>query len=788
MKGRVWAPSMCAVLVLAFVVDLAVRPGGVVFTRGVDDIAQLVAAALAATACGWRAGRAAGRYRVSWALLGAGCAGWAAGEVIWCYYELLVGRDTPFPSLADVGFLVFPILALAGLLVRPSAAFTGQGRVRVGLDAALVSASLFLISWITALGQVFRAGADSQFAAAVSLAYPISDLVLVTVAVVVITYARTGYRIGLVSIVMGLIGLSIADSGFAYLTAIGHYGAVNFIDAGWVAGFLVIAVAAVIDHAAHDTTTNVDAPRAALLLPYIPAAAAIAIVLHQVSTKTLDPTTGWAAGLVAVALIGRQMLVLLDNRSLMIRITHQALHDVLTGLGNRALFGDRLSHALELHRRDMRTVTVLLLDLDDFKEINDSLGHPAGDELLIRVSERIMATVRTGDTVARLGGDEFAILMEDGGDAVDTACRLLLSLDQPIAMLGRQLTVRASIGVATLVPGEAPVDATEMLKRADLAMYAAKHAGKATVVRYDTALAGGDTEQLDMHSALIAAINLGGIDVAYQPIHLVDGSLLGFEALARWSFQDTPVSPGTFLPAAAKAGVLPRLDELVMTTAMREAARWEATTTLSVNLAGDTLLDPALPARVDALLRATNLPAHRLSVEILETSAIDNDQVALTTLRALRSLGIRLAVDDFGVGFASLARLRVLEPDIIKVDRSLLVAENDPANASPLLAGIADLAHRLGATVIAEGIETDTQLSAAMSAGCDAIQGFLWGRPTTPEGCQDHLSQSSTAFVAGSPNGRDGTHFAAHQGWEPIPATGAWTGPSIRWRNSSARH
>ena len=233
---------------------------------------------------------------------------------------------------------------------------------------------------------------------------------------------------------MGLVCLSIADSGFAYLTAIGHYGAVNFIDAGWVAGFLVIAVAAVIDHAAHDATTNVGrTSRTALLLPYIPAAAAIAIVLHQVSTKTFDPTTGWAAGLVAVALVGRQMLVLLDNRSLMIRITHQALHDVLTGLANRALFGDRLSHALELHRRDMRTVTVLLLDLDDFKEVNDSLGHPAGDELLIRVSERIMATVRTGDTVARLGGDEFAILMEDGGDAMDTACRLLLSLDQPIA-------------------------------------------------------------------------------------------------------------------------------------------------------------------------------------------------------------------------------------------------------------------------------------------------------------------------------------------------------------------
>jgi diguanylate cyclase (GGDEF)-like protein len=485
------------VLIAAFVADLAVRPGGVSFTRGVDDIAQMVAAIIAAAGGVWQARRTTGRYRLSWALLGAGCAGWAAGEAIWCYYELLVGRETPFPSLADAGFLIFPVLALAGLLIRPSAAFAGQGRVRVGLDAALVSASLFLITWITALGQVYRAGADSHFATVVSLAYPVSDLVLVTVAVVVISYARTGYRSGLITIVAGLVCLSVADSGFAYLTAIGHYGAVNFIDAGWVAGFLVIAVAAVLDHTVHDDTVSALTPRTALLLPYLPATAAIAIVLHQVSTKKLDSTTGWAAALLAIALVSRQVLVLLDNRTLMSRISHQALHDVLTGLANRALFGDRLTHALELHRRDMRTVTVLLLDLDDFKTVNDTLGHPCGDELLVRVTERILATVRTGDTVARLGGDEFAILMEDGGDAMDTASRLLRSLDQPIAIAGLQLSVRASIGVATLSPGEDSVDATEMLKRADLAMYAAKHAGKATVMPYSAALIGRAARRLE---------------------------------------------------------------------------------------------------------------------------------------------------------------------------------------------------------------------------------------------------------------------------------------------------
>jgi diguanylate cyclase (GGDEF)-like protein len=725
MRERAWAPLACVLLVAAFVADLAVRPGGVVFTRGVDDIAQMVAAIVGAGAAGWRARRTAGRYRVSWALIGAGCAGWAAGEAIWCYFELLVGRETPFPSLADAGFLIFPVLALAGLLVRPSAAFTGQGRFRVGLDAALVSASLFLISWITALGQVFRAGADSHFAEVVSLAYPVSDLVLVTVA--------------------GMVCLSIADSGFAYLTAIGHYGAVNFIDAGWVAGFLVIAVAAVLDHGVHDTTEMPVAPRTALLLPYLPAAAAIAVVLQQVSTKRLDPVTGLAAALLALALVGRQMLVLIDNRKLMVRITHQALHDVLTGLANRALFGDRLTHALELHRRDMRSVTVLLLDLDDFKTVNDSLGHPAGDELLIRVSERILATVRTGDTVARLGGDEFAILMEDGGDAVETAGRLLLSLDQPIAIAGRHLAVRASIGVVTLAPGETAVDGTEMLKRADLAMYAAKHAGKATMTRYTPALAGGDAQQLDMHSALVAAIDDGDIDVAYQPIFLADGSLLGFEALARWSFRSSFVPPATFLPAAANAGALGKLDEVVIGKAIHEATRWGPDTTLSVNVAGPTLRDPSFPVRIRALLDAANLPAQRLSVEVLETSGIDNDETAVATVRALRALGIRIAVDDFGVGFASLARLRALEPDIIKIDRSLLAAETDPTGASPLLVGITELAHRLGATVIAEGIESETQYAAALAAGCDATQGFLRGRPTTAAGCQQLLAP---VFVA----------------------------------------
>jgi diguanylate cyclase len=737
MRLRRGAPVCCALLVLAFVLDLQLRPGGVDLTRTIDDVAEMLAAAAASGAALWRARRSRRRTRTSWLLIAGGTGGWALGEAIWCYYELLAGRDTPFPSLADAGFLVFPVLGLIGLLVRPSSAFAGQGRIRVALDAVLVAASLFVVSWGTALGEVYRAGADSTFAAVVSLAYPGSDLVLLTVTVIVISYARTGARQALWWITAGLVALSIGDSGFAYLTAVGHYGAVNLVDAGWVAGFLILAVAAIVDDAAEDHVETPVAPRFALLLPFAPATAAILVLLREAAAqKVIDRTMTVGGTFLVAALIGRQLLVLLENRALMGRISHQAFHDVLTGLANRALFNDRLEHALALHRRDMRPVAVLLIDIDDFKTVNDSLGHPAGDELLVRISERLCASVRTGDTVARLGGDEFAVLVEDGGDCVDVAGRLLTSLDLPVSLGGRELLVRASIGVALLDAGDPPVNGIEMLKRADVAMYAAKRAGKGTVMPYSAALPGGDAEQLDMQTALINAVNNGALDVAFQPIRMADGSLRGFEALARWSYAGDVVSPAVFIPLARRLGVLAGLDTAVVRRAVAEAAQWPVEITLSVNLAGESLTDPALASRVSHALADYGLAPDRLSIEVLESSIIEQDRRALTSVRALRALGVRVAVDDFGAGYASLARLRALEPDVIKVDRSLLAAETDPDGPTPLLVGIIDLAHRLGATVVAEGVETPIQLAAALAAGSDAVQGFLWGVPTTAEECR----------------------------------------------------
>ena len=744
MRRRLVALLVCAVLAATFFGVLVLKPGGAHQTRTVDDLGELAAAIIAAVAGSWRARHLAGRARVSWAFLAAGSAAWAVGEALWSWYELLLGRDTPFPSWADAGFLLFPALALIGLLTRPSSAFIRQGRMRVALDALLVSASLVVISWVTALGEVYRAGADTWFAATVALAYPGTDIVLLTVAVIAIAFSRTNHRSGLVAVVIGVVFLTVGDSGFAYLTAKGTYGEVNLVDGGWVAGFLVLALAAIWDDTAGDDGHEHESraiPRVALLLPYLPAVVAVAVVLVELAQHRFDTIAAVATSGVVLALVGRHMLVLLENRALMSRVAHQAFHDELTGLANRALFADRLSHALDLHRRDLRPVALLLIDLDDFKSVNDSLGHPVGDELLVRVSERLRAVVRTGDTVARLGGDEFAVLMEDGGEPVDLAGRILAGLDRAVVVNGRVLPVGASIGIAALRPEDLPTSAVDMLKRADLAMYATKAAGKSGVRVYSEDLDRAQGGSLDLRAAFAADLHAGRIDVAFQPIKLASGRLGGFEALARWTHEGTPIPPATFLPMARRLGCLPQLDRVVLAKAVEHAAGWGSDIVLAVNLDADTLADEQFADYALGLL-AGRLATRRLTVEVLESGLVEHDHGALSTLGRLRAAGVRIAVDDFGAGYASLVRLQALRPDIVKIDRSLLAALTSDA-PTPLLTGVAQLAHQIGAIVVAEGIETDAQLAAAIAAGCDALQGYLLGRPGSASDSIDLMTDGS---------------------------------------------
>ncbi|MEO7058865.1 MAG: GGDEF domain-containing protein [Lapillicoccus sp.] len=453
---------------------------------------QLLAAAVAAVCCGFRAGRSAGRAATSWWWLAAGTASWALGEVVWSYYELVADQQTPFPSLADAGFLLFPVLSAVGLLLWPSAVLRGATRWRTLLDGALVAGALLILSWVTALGSTVHAGGASTIGYAVSLAYPLSDLVLLTLTVVIVAHARQT-RSGLALLALGLACLCIADTGFAYLTAVDSYATGSAVDVGWFGGFLLIAVAA-FQTAAPEDPIGVRArlestPRT--MLPYLPAGIGIAVALAGQFTGHGDQVTLAAAAFVIAALLGRQLLTVLDNRALVRQVLaaqhelrYQAFHDPLTGLGNRALFGDRLRHSLELHQRDLRPLSVLYCDLDGFKTVNDTLGHDAGDLVLKSAAERFNAVTRTSDTTARIGGDEFAILLEDGGDPHKLAVRIFAAFSRPVAVGLDFVPLALSIGVVALTPDQVTPTAEALLQRADRAMYNAKRAGKGTVVTW----------------------------------------------------------------------------------------------------------------------------------------------------------------------------------------------------------------------------------------------------------------------------------------------------------------
>jgi diguanylate cyclase (GGDEF)-like protein len=729
-NGRLVLAGLSVLLLAAFVWDLRVQPGGERVTRGIDDLTQFCAAALTSLVGALRARRESGRARLSWLLISAGVGGWAAGQLIWSYYEVIAGTDVPFPSMADVGYLTLPILAMAGLLVRPSQAFAGRGRWRIALDVLLVLVSLFTISWATALGEVYRGGDGTLLARAVSLAYPAGDMALLTIVVTVLAYAHAGGRMGLVLIGTGLAGLAVADSGFAYLTAVGEYRTGNLIDVAWVGGFAVLGWAAAFDRADEWRSRRAATPYSALLLPYLPSIVGLVFAVWHLAPGNGDTLLPGAAALMVTVLLVRQVVVVLENADMAERMKHQAFHDVLTGLANRALFNDRLAHALDLRRRDQRSLAVLLVDLDDFKIVNDSLGHPAGDELLLQVGARLRTAARAGDTVARLGGDEFAILMEDGGDPAEVARRVLAELSRPVPLGERQVVTTGSVGIAVLGASSEPLTSTEMLKHADIAMYTAKRSGKGVARTYSDEIAELSEGHLDLRTALLSDLTNGRISVALQPIYQPGGRICAVEALARWSHGGECVSPGVFLPIARELGCIAAVDELVLRKGLAAVVPFDDVT-LSVNVDSRTLAGGHYAALVQRLLADAGVPAARLTVEVLELNLIEHDAVSMRTLQHLRESGVRIAVDDFGAGYATLARLQALNPDVLKIDRSLVAGEGDASLR--LLDGAAQLARQLGARVVAEGIETTAQLDAALAAGCDLLQGFLLARPAPPE-------------------------------------------------------
>jgi diguanylate cyclase (GGDEF)-like protein len=411
---------------------------------------------------------------------------------------------------------------------------------------------------------------------------------------------------------------------------------------------------------------------------------------------------------------------------------HLAFHDPLTGLPNRAMFEERLTHELARVRDRSGSLALLYLDLDGFKNVNDTLGHPAGDELVREVGKRLAATIRSTDLVARVGGDEFAIVQcdIDTPAAAEILCmRIIEAIKVPFEISGSQARIGISLGLA-LGPGDAG-ERNELTRKADIALYEAKAAGKGRYVFFAEWMDASIRRRGEIESSLRTALEVGGeLEVYYQPLYSAGtGAVTGAEALVRWHHpQHGLLSPAMFVPIAEETGLIEQLGEWVLDQACRAAVRWPIST-ISVNVSAVQLRNADFANRVLAVLRSSGLDPSRLELEITETSFIENAANCQPNLIALRSHGIKFALDDFGTGYSSFTHLQNFNVDRLKIDRSFVDGIGTGKKGSPIIQAIVDLAKASGLKITAEGVETVEQSTFLSQVGCNSLQGFLLARP-----------------------------------------------------------
>jgi diguanylate cyclase (GGDEF)-like protein len=444
------------------------------------------------------------------------------------------------------------------------------------------------------------------------------------------------------------------------------------------------------------------------------------------------------------------------------RLAYQAQHDPLTGLPNRSLFLEFLQLALARTRRRRDTFAVLFLDLDRFKVVNDSLGHDAGDELLVALARRLRGVVRPGDTVARFGGDEFTVLCDDlpltsaREYATDVAERLLQTIRRPFLLDGEEQFLSASIGIALAGPGTERPEG--LLRDADAAMYRAKERGKDRWELFDEHMRATARERHETENALHRALERAELRVHYQPmVSLHDRICIGAEALVRWAHPDRGLlAPAQFIDLAEETGLIVPVGRWVIEEACRRSREWRIEHgpgfVVSVNLSSRQLSNPDLAEHVRSALDDTGADAAGLCFEITENVLMDDAEATMGAITALKRLGVGLSIDDFGTGYSSLGYLKRFPVEAVKVDRSFIDGLGSDPEDSAIVAAVISLGHALGLTVIAEGVETDRQLAELAALGCDAAQGYLFARPGPGADVAARIDRSGLASLASRPH------------------------------------
>ncbi|TFC92087.1 MULTISPECIES: EAL domain-containing protein [Cryobacterium] len=718
-----WLLGSTWLLLITYVVCLLVGGFGALITGGLWVITELTPALIC-----WIAVSRATRERMPLVLAASAVTIFGLANT----YFLLGGAETlPYPSFADLGYMLFYALLLAGLVVLVHRQLLPMPR-SVLMDGALGSlgAASVLAVLMAPTFESAVAGPPS-LAIVVAVSYPLFDLVLVSV-IIGIAAAR-GLNLGRrwFFLALGLVIFTVSDAVYAFQVAADSYVFGTPLDAGWAIGLTLTA--AWIWDLAHTGTVGGRALSGAWTLA-VPGLASVAGMTVLV-LGTQVPISTSAVVLAGVTLVVGAVRTQLASRQLgrMADLRRQARTDDLTGLPNRrALYAEAAGY---LYPASDTRCALLLLDLDRFKEVNDSLGHDAGDLLLVQVGSRLNGELRPGDLLARLGGDEFAIMLRDAGhdQAVEVAEKLQAVLARPFTLEGIAIETNVSIGIA-LFPDQGDT-LKVLLRKADMAMYKAKATTSRSGHHVFTCTDDmhGDS-RLRMLEDLRRAFASDELVLHYQPkVELGTGHVHGVEALVRWQHPTRGLlPPDAFLPLAEDAGLMRELTRIVLVKALDQALAWRVEgrpLTVAVNMSASSLIEADLPESISAMVQMRGLAPSDLMLEITEDFLMEDRARAREILWRLRESGIRIAVDDFGTGYSSLAYLRDLPIDELKLDKSFVFPMADDERAAALVASIVELAHSLGVRMVAEGVEDAIAYAALIGYGCDEAQGFYISRP-----------------------------------------------------------
>ena len=721
-----WSPAVIVPALIAYVASTFLRePGSAAIW---DTAIGLPLTILAAVLTGVRAVKFKSE-RIVWALASAAITSWITGNVVYNFVILEGPNPSASPNIADIFWLAFYPLMIGALVIRIhrrvvrhlQGAFMIDGLI-AGLGACAVMIDLLVSPLLAKLD-------GSASAVLVHAAYPIGDELLLGMAVAVLAVsgrARLSRTWG--ALVVAQVLYMLADTILLTQTANGTYQFGTPLDAVWVVAALMVAFAAWQPPETQPAVVANPSWRV-LVIPYIFTAAAVFVLVHDHWSRTSTAAVVLASLTLLVA-AGRTFETLRQLRALS-EARHLAATDELTNLPNRRELFRLIRAAMDVNA-DAK-FALLIVDLDWFKDINDTLGHQAGDDLIVQLAPRMVGAMRPGDTVARIGGDEFAVLLPntDAAEALVVAGRLRDEIARPMEIAGAHIVISATIGIA--VSPTDTTDVTDLLRFADTAMYRARNARLGVAV-YDEATDRRDTERLLLIQELRTAMDTDELVLFYQPkATLLEGALVGVEALVRWKHPRLGILvPPMFLPLAEQAGLMRRLTERVLDVAIKQAAEWGAQDKhicMSVNMTAADVRDLSFPSFVQAKLAAYGVDPRMLMLEITEQDLVLDRQQGASNLDILRELGIRVSIDDYGTGYSSLSYLSDLPVDELKLDREFVQRMLVHERAGIVVRSSVQLAKSLGLTIVAEGVETIEEWDALRDAGCDLAQGYLLGRP-----------------------------------------------------------